>query len=106
MTHCVPARETGGSSTQQSLLLVPLVSCPFIHSLHKHLAGTQDVLGPGNTGMGEDDRLKGEGLKVGYLLPDLTSAHQVLREAGGRGVGTFFQVPNGHSLSHAVTGKA
>lgn len=51
------------------------------------------MLGPGNTGLDEEGRLKGEELREGGFPPACPHlSWQALREAGGRGAGASLQV--------------
>ena len=69
-----------------------------INPFCKHFSGTQDVLGPGNTGPGEGDRFEGGETEGGWPSPTICP-NQVLSEGGGWWVGAFLQALKAHFLS-------
>ena len=78
----------------------------FVHLSHKSLSETPSVLGPGNTGLGDEDGLHSGRTEVGYLPFVPASPRRAMYEGEGRQVGAFLQVPGIHPFSHGVTGKA
>lgn len=103
---CQPGRLEAPPSGSLCPWHLPFPVGSFVHLSHKSLSETPSVLGPGNTGLGDEDGLHSGRTEVGYLPLVPTSPRRAMNEGEGRQVGAFLQVPGIHPFSHGVTGKA